>query len=179
MMLGRSTLLAAMSAAVVTLMGCQDPAPTGPAGIWSFEILLETIEVIADCEGPPEDSPGEWTWRITLEVERQAAAEFGTADYPDFAGHVLWSDGETHSLGETIAVEDIPGSQVPSVVLTLEATEWDIGTDPPAPDGLMNGRVVRHQVPFAVGVVEDSVNLADGTGKCSLLLAYSVTWQEG
>ena len=178
MVLGLRRPLMGISAFAVMLVGCKgDDGPTGPEGIWDFELFLEAIDVVADCEGPAEDSPGEWAWRITLEVAGQPAAVFGTPSYPDFSGSVEWSDGETHVLGESATVENTPGSQVPSFALTLEATEWDVGSVPPSPDGLMNGRINRELIPFAVGTVEGSLALADESGKCSILLSYSVVWE--
>ncbi|MBT8489190.1 MAG: hypothetical protein KJO65_10245 [Gemmatimonadetes bacterium] len=177
-MFDRRILFMGISALVAILIACDDVGPTGPEGTWNAVVTLEAIEVVADCEGPPEDSPGEWTWRVRLEVGGQAEAEVATANYPAFAGHVTWEDGETYPIDGSLAVTDIPGSQVPSVVLSLEATEWDVGTAPPTPDALMNGREVRHSTSFAPGLVEDSVDLSDDSGKCSIRMTYSVLWEE-
>lgn len=176
--LDRRTPFTGLAALLLVAVACDDSVPTGPEGMWNAVVTLDAIEVIADCEGPPEDSPGEWTWRVRLEVAGQAEAEVATSDYPDFGGHVEWNDGETYPIDGSLAVNDIPGSEVPSVVLTLEATEWDIGTAPPSPDGLMNGREVRHATSFTPGLVEDFVDLSDETGKCSIRMTYSVLWED-
>ena len=168
----------AILAHLVVVAGCEDPAPTGPEGQWDVEILVATIDVLEDCEGPPEDSPGEWAWRLTLEVQGRDPVAIGTSAYPAFEEHVDWSDGETYPVGQVLTSQSIPGSRVPSVVLTLSATEWDVGTDPPTPDALMDNRMVRHEVPFVEGVVEDSFDLSDESNKCWVRVNYSASWQE-